>query len=295
MAIIKKGTDSREEIQRQKSALTEREQEPIFAQPLTNAQIPVEKSLINRVEVVVLGLAFEETVHKFKKPDEPIITILLQKPSPPKETWTLLGEFVEQGSNFETALQIVKNCGDVEVSYLKELKTYQRLDHNTQTFILTNTFLAFVDFSQIPTSVNKESLWGCEFLKSDTLHFFSEGLNFNIELKKERCRISRLPLWELKPKTKAYPIEGAEAILEALLLLRQSLYHSDLIFNFMPELFTLSSLQRVFELIGGQRLLAPVFRKKIFPKVIATEFLIRDKKFRPSRLYRYNPDLNVQV
>lgn len=70
--------------------------------------------------------------------------------------------------------------------------------------------------------------------------------------------------------------------------LRGKVEYTDIIFNLMPPLFTLSELQRVYEIILGKELLAAAFRRKIADRVMETEDFTRDAGHRPSKLYRYN-------
>ncbi|OKP94013.1 hypothetical protein A3848_02965 [Paenibacillus sp. P32E] len=58
----------------------------------------------------------------------------------------------------------------------------------------------------------------------------------------------------------------------------------------MPPLFTLSELQRVYEIILGRELLAPAFRRKLADRVTETEEFTKDAGHRPSKLYRYRVD-----
>ena len=70
--------------------------------------------------------------------------------------------------------------------------------------------------------------------------------------------------------------------------LRGKAEYTDIVFNLMPPLFTLSELQRVYEIILGKGLLAAAFRRKIADRVIETDESTRDAGHRPSKLYRYN-------
>ncbi|OKP94874.1 NUDIX domain-containing protein [Paenibacillus sp. P46E] len=72
--------------------------------------------------------------------------------------------------------------------------------------------------------------------------------------------------------------------------LRGKVDYTDIIFNLMPPLFTLSELQRVYEIILGRELLAPAFRRKIADRVTETEEFTKDAGHRPSKLYRYRVD-----
>lgn len=57
----------------------------------------------------------------------------------------------------------------------------------------------------------------------------------------------------------------------------------------MPELFTLTELQQVYEVILDKELLKANFRRKIADMVIETNEFKKDAGHRPSKLYKYNP------
>jgi hypothetical protein len=71
----------------------------------------------------------------------------------------------------------------------------------------------------------------------------------------------------------------------ALRRLRSKLEYTDVAFNLMPERFTLSELQQVYEVILGRKLLAPVFRRKIVDRVKKTNLLTDNAGHRPSVLF----------
>jgi hypothetical protein len=56
----------------------------------------------------------------------------------------------------------------------------------------------------------------------------------------------------------------------------------------MPKYFTLKELQLVYEAILNKKLLDPVFRREILPKVKKTSKTKKDGGHRPSSLYSYN-------
>ena len=57
----------------------------------------------------------------------------------------------------------------------------------------------------------------------------------------------------------------------------------------MPELFTLTELQKVYEVIQGKELLAAAFRRKVSNMVTETDEFTKDAGHRPSKLFKYNP------
>jgi len=72
--------------------------------------------------------------------------------------------------------------------------------------------------------------------------------------------------------------------------LHNKIEYTDIAFNLMPELFTLTELQQVYEVILDTELLKANFRRKIAGKVIETDQYTRDVGHRPSKLFRFNPN-----
>lgn len=78
----------------------------------------------------------------------------------------------------------------------------------------------------------------------------------------------------------------------ALFRLRAKLGYTTIAFHLMPELFTLSELQTVFETILGRTLDKRNFRRRMATLGIlaSTRETRRDGSHRPARLYRFLPD-----
>ena len=76
-------------------------------------------------------------------------------------------------------------------------------------------------------------------------------------------------------------------ILAGLERLRNKINYTDIVFNMMPELFTLGELQQVYEVILGKELLDPAFRRIIANKVEKTNKMRTGGGHRPSYLFKY--------
>ena len=87
------------------------------------------------------------------------------------------------------------------------------------------------------------------------------------------------------PKT-SLAFDHAEIIVRALLRLRNSLDKPFAAFRFLPEEFTLTELQQIYEMILGKKLLMANFRRKILQYVEETDEIERGAGHRPSKLYR---------
>ena len=83
--------------------------------------------------------------------------------------------------------------------------------------------------------------------------------------------------------------DHAKIILSAILNLRNSVENDlKLVFDLMPEMFTLTQLQKAMELVLGQKLLTANFRRKIADYVVETEHSAEGAGHRPAKLFKRN-------
>ena len=72
---------------------------------------------------------------------------------------------------------------------------------------------------------------------------------------------------------------------DAISLLRRRARSYELVFRFLPELFTLSDFQQAYEKLTGETVLTPNFRRKTADLVRETEHFTSGTGHRPARLY----------
>jgi 8-oxo-dGTP diphosphatase len=91
-------------------------------------------------------------------------------------------------------------------------------------------------------------------------------------------------------------MDHSEVIRYALRRLRYKLEYTALGFQLLPEQFSLSDLQRTYEMILGEMLDKRNFRRRILQAGIIEETPhLRASEGRPARLYRYRPDAVAEV
>ena len=76
-------------------------------------------------------------------------------------------------------------------------------------------------------------------------------------------------------------------ILAGIERIRNKVNYTDIVFNMMPEYFTLGELQQVYEVILNKKLLDPAFRRIIANKVEKTSKMKTGEGHRPSYLFKY--------
>ncbi len=83
--------------------------------------------------------------------------------------------------------------------------------------------------------------------------------------------------------------DHAKVIQYALDRMKNKVMYTDIAFSLMPELFTLTELQKVYEVLYSRELADAYFRKKVKRMLTKTTLLSEGKRFRPSKLYLFNP------
>ena len=88
-------------------------------------------------------------------------------------------------------------------------------------------------------------------------------------------------------KNDALAFDHALVILAGIERVRNKINYTDIVFNMMPEYFTLGELQQVYEVILNKKLLDPAFRRIIANKVVKTNKMKTGEGHRPSALFKY--------
>lgn len=90
--------------------------------------------------------------------------------------------------------------------------------------------------------------------------------------------------------------DHGEIVIYALRRLRYKLEYSAVGFELLPELFTLTELQTMYEIVLGERLDKRNFRRRILEaNIIEATPYSRMGEGRPARQYRYRPDAVAEV
>lgn len=232
---------------------------------------------------------------------------------PFKGKWALPGGFSKkQESTHETALRELEEETGVGDAYLRPFGVFGKPDRDPRGWIISHGYLALIDGGKYRLHAGAdawEAAWfrlsvECEETSKKskngmtvveriyTLHFYQAERDLKFDAKVcESMRFSELhgnmdyevvDMGELA-------FDHAEIILNAWQCLRSEAEGSGkIVFDLMPERFTLNALQQAFELVLGRKLLVANFRRKIAPLVIETEEEITGVGHRPAKLYRRN-------
>ncbi|MGO4529513.1 NUDIX domain-containing protein [Paenibacillus sp. 2TAF8] len=252
----------------------------------------------------------------YRKLAEPELGLLLIRRGghPYLGQWALPGGFVSIDESLEDAarreLQTETGLDDI---YLEQLYTWGDVGRDPRTRVISCSYMALVDSSELELQAGDDASDASWFrveqkLIEEKRHIHERGrvterrLQLILSNEDETEQLSAIV--ETKEKVEGRVRSGSVELLDvqgiafdhakiihyALERLRSKIEYTDIAFNLMPEKFTLTALQKVYEIISGKKLLAAAFRRKMADWVIETGEYASSAGHRPSRLYRLNPD-----
>lgn len=292
-------------------------------QPITDAQGLTEEQFLQnydagvyeRPSVTVDMLIFtvmEQEQNNYRKLSEKSLQLLLIKRGqhPYMGQWALPGGFVSINESIEDAARReLYTETNIDNIYMEQLYTWGDVERDPRMRVISCSYMALVDRTTLNVQAGDDAADAAWF---EVTHQLMETNRTELEQGYELEKRFRITLQNEQTtltgtvshtetvqghvrKAHSRIIESEGLAFDHLLMvqyaierLRGKVEYTDIIFNLMPPLFTLSELQRVYEIILGKELLAAAFRRKIADSVTETDEYTKDAGHRPSRLYRYN-------
>ena len=245
-------------------------------------------------DILIISVSSEEK-ENYRKTDKKMMSILLVKRDdyPFKNMWCLPGGFLNPKSETleECAKRVLKNETNLSDIYLEQLYTYDAIDRDPWLRVVSTSYIALVDKERLSKDLNPNASWFDVTLveeKNNVVDIIldnkSEILHLTIETTLREKTTDR---YQFSSKNKVLAFDHDLVVLAGLERIKNKVNYTDIVFNMMPEYFTLGELQNVYEIILGKKLLAPAFRRIIVDKVEKTNKVTSGDGHRPSALFKY--------
>ena len=245
-------------------------------------------------DILVFGVSNEES-DNYRKTDKKKMSILLVKREnyPFKDKWCLPGGFVGIDEDLDLApVRILKNETNLSDIYLEQLYTFGSVNRDPRMRIISTSYMSLVDKNKFNNNLSINASWFDIMLYEEVDNIVSivlsngdDTIKFKIKKVLRERTTDRYSFNILENDDIAF--DHPLVILSGIERLKNKVEYTDIVFNMMPELFTLSELQQVYEVILGKKLLDPAFRRIIADKVEKTDKMKTGGGHRPSYLFKY--------
>lgn len=230
----------------------------------------------------------------YRKLNRKYFSVLLVKRDnyPFKDKWCLPGGFVKIDEDIEDAAKrILKEEANISDIYIEQLYTYGNPKRDPRTRVISTSYMALIDKNKLKYDISKNASWFNVIVLEDekfidvTLDNGNETIKYKIKKTLKEKTTDRFKYEVVQNDKLAF--DHALVITSGISRLKNKIEYTDIVFNMMPEYFTLGELQQVYEVILGKKLLDPAFRRIIANKVEKTNKMKTGEGHRPSALFRY--------
>ncbi len=237
-------------------------------------------------DIVIFSVADTPTDNYRKLSTKDFSVLLIQRDDFPfKGYWALPGGFIDVKESIDDATdRILKRETGLSHIYKEQLYTFGDVERDPRMRIVSISHLSLIDKNKIKEKLSSNAKWF-------SVHSFENDDTLKLSLKNDAVLleiVAKKVKGEYKViESKNIAFDHAQIILMGLLRLRNKINYTDIVFNLMPEYFTLTELQTIYELILGKKLLTPAFRRVIADKVEKTDKILSGAGHRPSSLFKY--------
>lgn len=264
---------------------------------LKNYDSSVFEKLSMTTDIIIFSVS-DEDVNNYRKLSKKKFSVLLVKRNdyPFKDKWCLPGGFVNIDEDLEDApVRILANETNIHNIYLEQLYTFGSVNRDPRMRIVSTSYMALIDKNRLNEKLNSNASWF-------NIEYYEEDNIVNVTLIGEEIITFKIKKTLKDLTTDRYKFEVIEndklafdhplVILSGIERLKNKIEYTDVVFNMMPEYFTLGELQQVYEVILNKKLLDPAFRRIISSKVMKTDKIKTGEGHRPSYLFKYNKGTN---
>lgn len=249
-------------------------------------------------DILLISVSSEEK-ENYRKTDKKMMSILLVKRTdfPYKDKWCLPGGFLNPKIETleECAKRVLKSETNLSDIYLEQLYTYDAINRDPRLRVVSTSYIALVDKNRLSKDLNPNASWFDITLieeKDGVVDIILDNKTEVLHLQiKKTLREKTTDRYQFSTKKNTLAFDHDLVVLSGIERIKNKLNYTDIVFNMMPEYFTLGELQNVYEVILGKKLLAPAFRRIIKDKVQKTNKQTSGDGHRPSTLFKYKRNI----
>ena len=245
-------------------------------------------------DIVVFKIRSEKADNFRKDPESRLSLLLIRRGGHPfKDHWALPGGFLAPGETIEQcALREVEEETSVVPASLMSIGLFSEPQRDPRGWIISNAFVSVIGSSEetqrsgddaadaqwfdVRFEQENDGVYRLTLSRSETV--------IRAALREEKSRFGMTSFRIEDSGSLAF--DHAAIIARALTALRTGAKDFEMIFDFLPEKFTLTELQNVQETVMNISVLSANFRRKVASLVQETDEYTEGAGHRPAKLYR---------
>lgn len=245
-------------------------------------------------DVAAFTIRTEDRTSYRKNPENKLLLLLIRRGRHPfRDMWALPGGFLQRGETVEEcALREIQEETNIRPASIMPVGIFSQPGRDPRGWIISNAYASIISGESVRQKANDDAADAQWFTVSFTcgadgrhhLTLTCNDIRLEAVLAAEATRFSRTSFRILENSGLAF--DHAAIIAAALSALRAEAGRFAAIFDFLPETFTLTALQKVQETIMNVTVLPANFRRMISRYVEETDEFVRGEGHRPARLYR---------
>ena len=178
---------------------------------------------------------------------------------PGRGEWSLYGGFVEAKESLKDAAnRVLYNLTGLKEPYMKQVGAFGKINRDPGERVISVAYCALININDYDDNIRREH--HLEWINLTNIPELYSDHNYMVK--------------------------------KAITMLRRRIYTEPLSFNLLPDLFTLTQLQHVYEAILGEEIDKRNFRKRIktMDFIEQTTFIDKTTSKRGAALYRFNDE-----
>ena len=255
--------------------------------------------MASTTDLLIFGIDSRKNKNTRGLPKKYFSILLVKRDKPPFEgQWGLPGGFVElDETSKEASLRILEKETGLSNVYMQKLTFKDGVSRDSRGRVFSLSYMALIDRTLLRQELNLNACWFDIIIQE-----ISNRIIVNLTNGKETIsyRVNK-EIIDVKCDLYKYVVTSSnllsfdhdELIVEGVMELRSKVKNTDIVFNLMPELFTIGELKQVYELLLNKKLINSVFRRSIASKIIVTEDKVKTGGHRPSLLCKYNNEEKI--
>ena len=246
-------------------------------------------------DILIFSVDSRENVNVRELPKKYFSILLVKREKEPfKDKWCLPGGYIEESeTSEEAAKRVLKKETNLSKVYIDQIGVFDDVKRDPRGKTISVAYIALVDKNKIKEKLNDNTRWFdiemIEDEKNNIIKLSNEDI-INIKISKN---IINKESNQIKYKLLAssnIAFDHGLIINNGIFNLRKKAEHSDIIFNLMPEEFTVGELKQVYEIILGKKLINSVFRRWVANRLTPVQEKIKTGGHRPSQKFTYKKD-----